>query len=552
MLNRKPNRPARPVEQQIKVLEPAPIHVLRPHHQRLASRSCDDVNRVPEFVPIASRGTHDRAESKDEVLEFLDLYHRHDEEDSSVDDGRETRCSNSSKMENSLDSPETHHLSRDSKGDSSISSHTDYAAVQDESSGSEETSNLQQAAPVPRDRYGFRRETQHVDLEHYNEWLASYEEVLVRRRKKWDTLLSEAGLAPVGGLPIHFPPRSTKVQRYVRKGIPPEYRGQAWFFYANGPKRLRENAGLYHNLVSQAAKSDDINTELIERDLHRTFPDNIHYKPDGYVKPVQVSCNADGHNLAEPRLIKSLRRVLQAFAVYKPNVGYCQSLNFIAGLFLLFLDEEKSFWMLVIVTTEYLPNVHDTNLEGANVDQAVLMLSIKESLPAIWAKMGGDMDGTPNGVSDSVSKIVAKLPPITLVTAAWFMSAFTGILPMETTLRVWDCFFYEGSKILFRIALTILKLGEAKILAVQEFIEVFQVVQALPKDLIDPSVLMEACFKRRNGFGHLSQKDIDQRREKAAKMRKKSMTNRVSKDDLRLETSGAKSGGGKSVLTQWL
>jgi hypothetical protein len=96
---------------------------------------------------------------------------------------------------------------------------------------------------------------------------------------------------------------------------------------------------------------------------------------------------------------------------------------------------------------------------------------------------------------------------------AWFMSCFIGTLPIETTLRVWDVFFYEGSKTLFRIALAIFKLGENEIRSVADPMEMFGVVQSMPRRLIDANGLMEACFKRRNGFGHLSQVQIDEKRQ---------------------------------------
>lgn len=92
------------------------------------------------------------------------------------------------------------------------------------------------------------------------------------------------------------------------------------------------------------------------------------------------------------------------------------------------------------------------------------------------------------------------------------MSCFIGNLPIETTLRVWDSFFYEGSKTLFRIALAIFKVGENEIRAVSDPMEIFQVVQTIPRRLIDANALMEACFKRRNGFGHLTQDTIEARR----------------------------------------
>ena len=44
-----------------------------------------------------------------------------------------------------------------------------------------------------------------------------------------------------------------------------------------------------------------------------------------------------------------LRRVLLAFSVQNPRIGYCQSMNFLAAALLLALDrsEEKAFWVLV-------------------------------------------------------------------------------------------------------------------------------------------------------------------------------------------------------------
>ena len=369
------------------------------------------------------------------------------------------------------------------------------------------------APPEPRDRYGFRKASQYVTLDQYNSWNGPYTECLVRRRKKWIDLLAESGLS--SERPVQFPTPSPKVKRYIRKGIPPEWRGAAWFWYAGGHARIQRYPGLYDELVQRAktGQMSESDKELIERDLHRTFPDNVKFKPDP--SPMEDATNkADGQarNISDPTepetpMLQCLRRVLQAFSIHNPKIGYCQSLNFLAGLLLLFMDEEKAFWMLDIITQVYLPGTHEVNLEGANVDLAVLMASIKESMPAIWAKIGGELDG-----SSGADRASTRLPPITLCTTAWFMSCFIGTLPIETVLRVWDSFFYESSKTLFRVALAIFKVGEQEIRAVSDSMEIFQVVQTIPRRLIDASALMEACFKRRNGFGHLSQETIDERR----------------------------------------
>lgn len=343
--------------------------------------------------------------------------------------------------------------------------------------------------------------------------------------------------------PNRFPSPNAKTKRFVRKGIPPEWRGAAWFYYAGGPAILAQHSGLYDRLTTKEAK--DIDVEAIERDLHRTFPDNVKFKPPTGTQTATGSERSSQSTMTESTrsrspdsppdgcegetpIITSLRRVLHAFSVYNPRIGYCQSLNFIAGLLLLFVDtEEQCFWLLNVITRIYLPGTHEMSLEGSKVDLGVLMTEIRDTMPAVWDKIGGELEADPTARPQTSKSIrlprarrkdlsrisTDRLPPITMCMTAWFMSCFIGNLPIETTLRVWDIFFYEGSKTLFRIALAILKIGEGEIRAVSDPMEMFGVVQSMPRKLIDANGLVEACFKRRNGFGHLSQETIDTRRE---------------------------------------
>ncbi|KAI0192463.1 RabGAP/TBC [Astrocystis sublimbata] len=377
--------------------------------------------------------------------------------------------------------------------------------------------NLTTTKEDERDRYGFKKANQYITCEQYDRWDKEYSPYLARRRKKWTAFLKDNDL--MTDSPNRFPQHSAKAKRFVRKGIPPDWRGAAWFYYAGGPAIVAKHAGLYDDLLDRQVK--EVDAEAIERDLHRTFPDNIRFRSAAnHSEPEQddvsmrnsqqtvIGSARDSAIPGESAMISSLRRVLHAFAIYNPRIGYCQSLNFLAGLLLLFVEtEENAFWLLNIITRVYLPGTHEMSLEGANVDLGVLMSSIRDTMPHVWAKIGGELDGT-----DVRVELTTRLPPITLCMTAWFMSCFIGTLPIESTLRVWDVFFYEGSKTLFRIALTVFKLGEAEIRKVGDPMEIFQVVQTIPRKLIDANALMEACFKRRNGFGHLSQETIEQKR----------------------------------------
>lgn len=398
--------------------------------------------------------------------------------------------------------------------------------------------------PGMRDRYGFRKHNQYISREQYDAWNGPYTEYIGRRRRKWVSYLRDSGL--ITDKPTRFPPPSVKTKRFIRKGIPPEWRGAAWFYYAGGPSIIAKHPGIYKQLLARAARGEakEVDIESIERDLHRTFPDNVAFQFSGDQQPghgdpddiSKANMDITIDRPDEPKIVSKLRRVLLAFSIYNPRIGYCQSLNFLAGLLLLFVEtEEHCFWLLNVITRIFLPGTHEMSLEGSKVDLSVLMAAMQESLPGVWAKIGGELDdSTPanrdaqkqgtigrkmklprvggNKADAQAAASADRLPPITLCMTAWFMSCFIGTLPIETTLRVWDIFFYEGSKTLFRVALAIFKLGESEIRAVSDPMEMFGVVQGLPRHILDCNMLMEATFRRRNGFGHLSQESIEEKR----------------------------------------
>ena len=392
--------------------------------------------------------------------------------------------------------------------------------------------------PEANDRYGFRKQNQYITRQQYDEWNRGYSEYLARRRKKWESFLKENGL--MTDQPNRFPQHSAKAKRFVRKGIPPDWRGAAWFYYAGGPKILANNRGVYDNMLKRVEGGDlkEVCREDIERDLYRTFPDNVRFRrtataslaPGGDASQSPSPAHSRNNSTqsanptpraSDPEIIASLRRVLSAFAIFNPSIGYCQSLNFLGGMLLLFVEsEEQAFWLLNIITRVYLPGTHEMSLEGSKVDLSVLMNELQMVLPNVWTKISDD-GFTPGKKKpkrgrnhrQGVASISGEnLPPVTLALTAWFMSCFIGTLPIETTLRVWDVFFYEGSKTLFRVALAIFKLGENEIKSIGDPMEVFAVVQSLPRKMLDANALMDATFRRRSGLNHLTSEAIDQQR----------------------------------------
>lgn len=169
-----------------------------------------------------------------------------------------------------------------------------------------------------------------------------------------------------------------------------------------------------------------------------------------------------------------LKNVLCAYSLHNPSVGYCQSMNFIAGMLLLFMTEDDAFWLLcVMLHKRYLPaENYSQSMLGTQTDQRVFKWLVESELPELAARLESC------GIQ------------IQLVTLHWFLCAFVCTLPTETALRVWDWFFLDGEQVLFTVAIGVLKHAEHQILSAATHSDVHNVVRGLGTDLHDEDAFM--------------------------------------------------------------
>jgi hypothetical protein len=143
----------------------------------------------------------------------------------------------------------------------------------------------------------------------------------------------------------------------VRQGIPPELRGLFWFHLSGASDKCdlegRRGVPRYEDICDLGISEC---SAQIEKDLLRTFPGN------------EKMGGKDG-----TEGIDSLRRILTAYSLRNPSVGYCQSMNFLVATLLLFCEEREAFWILATLIEDKLSaDFYSMTMLGLQTDLLVL------------------------------------------------------------------------------------------------------------------------------------------------------------------------------------
>ncbi|TYZ68653.1 hypothetical protein PybrP1_000293 [[Pythium] brassicae (nom. inval.)] len=236
---------------------------------------------------------------------------------------------------------------------------------------------------------------------------------------------------------------SRQFDSLLRAGVPPHLRGQVWWMCSGAAELQRAALEPYAVLVSRLHTLSRCASMEIEKDLPRTFP-------------VAPGVSSDAEDRVRRSSMGELRRVLQAYSLRNPRIGYCQSMNFLAAVLLHHMEEEEAFWVLAAIVEELTPDYHTRSMAGSRADQRVFADLVQQKLPALFQHM---------------QALGVDFEPFTL---KWFLCLFLNTLPFEPVLRIWDVFFCEGSHVLLRVGLALLKLNQPRILACSDAFEVYE------------------------------------------------------------------------------
>ncbi|CAK8571534.1 unnamed protein product [Lathyrus sativus] len=258
-----------------------------------------------------------------------------------------------------------------------------------------------------------------------------------------------------------------ELQSLVQGGVPKDLRGEVWQAFVGVNTRRVER--YYDDLLAQETnscegKEQDVQSvasgkwrKQIEKDIPRTFP---------------------GHPALDENGRNSLRRLLLAYARHNPSVGYCQAMNFFAGLLLLLMPEENAFWTFVGIIDDYFEGCYTEEMIESQVDQLVFEELMRERFP----KLVNHLDYL--GVQ------------VAWVSGPWFLSIFVNMIPWESVIRVWDVLLFEGNRVmLFRTALALMELYGPALVTTKDAGDAITLLQSLAGSTFDSSQLVfTACM----------------------------------------------------------
>uniref|UniRef100_UPI0037E93711 TBC1 domain family member 10B n=1 Tax=Semicossyphus pulcher TaxID=241346 RepID=UPI0037E93711 len=250
--------------------------------------------------------------------------------------------------------------------------------------------------------------------------------------------------------------RFQKVKIRCRKGIPSSLRAKAWQLLSNSKELLDANPGKFEELEREQGEAKWL--DIIEKDLHRQFPFHEMFAARG------------GHGQQD------LYRILKAYTIYRPDEGYCQAQAPVAAVLLMHMPAEQAFWCLVQICEKYLPGYYSAGLEAIQLDGEIFFSLLRRTCPMAYRHL---------------KKF--KIDPILYMTE-WFMCIFSRTLPWSSVLRVWDMFFCEGVKIVFRVGLVLLKqmLGSVdKLRELQGMYETMERLRNISPDTIREDLLVQ-------------------------------------------------------------
>ncbi|XP_066586771.1 USP6 N-terminal-like protein [Prorops nasuta] len=301
------------------------------------------------------------------------------------------------------------------------------------------------------DRYGFIHDKRLPQTHNASELRSHHVEM--ERVKKWEKMTRQWDHSTT----------KEKLRRRIYKGIPDRFRGQVWILLL-GIKSLKiEHSGKYEEML-QLARQWSTEIRQIDADVARQYRDHINYRERYSIKQ------------------RSMFYVLAAYSMYNMEVGYCQGMSVLAGLLLLYMDEEDAFWGLSVLLADKKYSMHGFYVDG-------------------FPKLNRFIEHHDKIMTKFLPKLKRKLDKCgcdsILYALKWFFVVFQERTPVSLGLRIWDIFLLDGDRMLPAMAYTIMKLHKRYLVDMESLDEFCNYLQIkLEKDFrFDDDTVINAMVR---------------------------------------------------------
>jgi hypothetical protein len=265
-------------------------------------------------------------------------------------------------------------------------------------------------SPKKVDRYGWYSPDDHVKSNAEKKLEEEESKKEPAREAKWAEMVSKWD--------YWITNKRDKIAERIKKGIPDAFRSKAWELLTSARNSLNAAPESMEGLLKKPPLPV---YETIKIDLMSTLSQTAFF--------------------SKPELLTSLEHVLCAYSQIDPEIGYTQGMSYIAGTFLMYMDEEIALWAFYNTLVGFRTLHREYFTPGSpRTKLATKMLKelVKMHYPKIYAHL---------------EQIEIDFE---LFTHKWFIPAFLSYnWPPEMHLRLFDVFLFYGTRALLSFALII-------------------------------------------------------------------------------------------------
>lgn len=243
------------------------------------------------------------------------------------------------------------------------------------------------------------------------------------------------------------------LQGRVWECVPSQYRWLSWLALR---KQLSFDSNSYASLPLGPTDS------VVYKDINRTFPEH----------PYFISAKSDAQ--------AALSRVLSKYEAAHPKIGYCQGMNYVAGLLLMVSggNESETYAMFASLLEQNLAQMYAEGMPYLKRVCHAFNLIFAKALPDLYAHL--QQEGVPQELW--ISK--------------WFLTLFALNLPIPVVVRAWDLLIVQGEVALHSIAIGILEFLKPQLLSL-DIGGIALAFNSLKDSCPSANQLMEMAFKHR-------------------------------------------------------